>query len=256
MQSVHHFLGTARIRRLFDELSAQPEIDRNFGAPKIAAAVLVGLLPLLMLLADALHATPLVDPATALVAASSLIAVLLRLRWELPRPSIKALRQQLSHTHVAFALGCLPAVLFIYFSPELLTEKQETISRGLSSAPEMQLWVSFFLAFAIAGFAAVCEEFTYRGLVLSSLRRARLFKSQKAADTFAVLVSSLIFAVAHFPAWGATASIALFFISLGLSVGYVVAKENVVPLILYHWLFNFLSISVLIVSPLLLGTSA
>lgn len=77
---------------------------------------------------------------------------------------------------------------------------------------------------------ALLEEFAFRGVILGSLR--------KFGDGFAVIISALLFSLAHFY----VAQLPMTFI-LGLSLGFILVKTNsLLPAILIHFFNNFFAV--------------
>ena len=86
------------------------------------------------------------------------------------------------------------------------------------------------------------EEIIYRGLVVSGLRRIGFCKAQLRTDLVACAVSALLFGVAHAGTWGLPAALAIMGLGFGFGVGYIAAGERLIPVIIYHFAFDFLSL--------------
>jgi membrane protease YdiL (CAAX protease family) len=153
--------------------------------------------------------------------------------------------QALSLVHTGVALGVIPAVITLVLMPSLPYEIQHVsqTSPGLYGAtPTIPMVVGSL--FLIAAWSAFTEEIIFRGCILSALRRASVIRSARHRDYIAVVASGLLFGISHIPVWGPAMGLALSGFGLGLGVAYVAAGEALLPVILYHWGFNFLSLLV------------
>lgn len=96
------------------------------------------------------------------------------------------------------------------------------------STPTGTPWIIAFLALATL-FAPITEELLFRGWIFTSLR-------PKIGARFAILVSAVLFAVAH---WESTHLYALAVFPVGLALGYVRQKtDSVAASITFHALYN------------------
>lgn len=177
---------------------------------------------------------------------SAVFSILLQRKIIRERSTLTS-KQSFSLTHTAFALGCIPALLIVALDPSLLAKREQILSVNSQGGgvPVSKLTLTFL----IAGFTfwiAVTEEYLFRGLLISVVRRCSLFSSPQARTVIACTLSSLLFGVSHYPLWGLGASLALTGIGFGLALGYVANGERIWPMILYHWGFDFLSTSVAI----------
>ncbi|MBQ4129281.1 MAG: CPBP family intramembrane metalloprotease [Ruminococcus sp.] len=94
--------------------------------------------------------------------------------------------------------------------------------------------ILFYVSVAIL--PALVEEFAFRGIILGSLR--------KYSDGLAVLVSGIVFGLMH----GNFTQIP-FATVVGLILGYIVVKTNsLLPSIIIHFLNNFLSVTMTLLS--------
>lgn len=250
------FLGIERWKALGEawRRASNERISQRLSLASILLVAALALTPIVStlytdgaVLADVIS-LPVYMP-TILFGICTIIALLLRRRakWRgiLSRSSLK----DLSLTHTAVALGCIPAVLLLISSPELLSERNEVLSEILlpppssqpSAKPNLMLLIAFILG--ISFWAAITEEVLFRGLLLASLRRWRIFASQSKADILAISISALVFGLAHLPSWGLVPSLALVGLGIGFGIAFVVTDEDLTPLILYHAAFDVLSIS-------------
>ncbi len=58
------------------------------------------------------------------------------------------------------------------------------------------------------------------------------------------MISALLFGLAHWPTWGALPALAITGLGLGFVAGYIANGEQLGPLVLYHFIFDALSISI------------
>ena len=80
-------------------------------------------------------------------------------------------------------------------------------------------------------FSSFGEEVIYRGFLITRLDE--LFGGDRKALVGAVLISSLIFGLAHF-GWGLTGMVQTTFMGLGLALSYIVFKRNLWILVAAH----------------------
>lgn len=191
----------------------------------------------------ALRVTSL-DVASLLVALSAVFAVLLRRTFGISFHPVGNWRRTLSLTHTAFALGCIPAVAIVLIEPQILTgivRNQAVRNAAPSAVPSVYDQALFVLGVSV--WAGLTEEFIFRGLLLSVLRRWRAIPSQRWRDVFAVVFSAAAFGLAHLWLWGPAMSLAIMGLGLGLGVGYLAIGERLLPLIVYHIGFDVLSLT-------------
>ncbi len=229
-------LKTAFIRNS----SAGP--NANLHTFQIAAAILISLIPGLafFLAPQFTH----VDFTTVLVGVSACLAVLYRIRSKIPFGSVTEWVHSLKLTHFGFALGCVPLVFLLLWDPLAFGRLAlEPNSSASGTAPPPTMWNMFSFIFGVAAWAALTEELIYRGLLISVLRRWNRISSPIVRDWFAIVISASIFGLVHFATWGPTLSLALVGLGIGLGVAYIAAGELVLPLIVYHLIFDALSLS-------------
>lgn len=106
----------------------------------------------------------------------------------------------------------------------------------------------FSIVIMISMWVALVEEILFRGVLVSILRRWKLISTQRQRDVFATLLSASIFGFAHYATWGPIAAIALVGLGIGFSIAYIANGEQLLPLILYHFAFDLLSISISVYS--------
>ena len=170
-------------------------------------------------------------------------------RLGLPFPSTRNWKRSLSLTHTAVALGCIPAVLLVLLWPELLAERHDVLTQSMqaqpapgAAKPPLLYVVAFVLL--IAAWVAVVEEVLFRALIVSVVRRWNFLPRQRQRDIAAALISALLFGIAHYVTWGPIASLALIGLGLGFVLAYIANGEQLLPVVLYHFIFDVLSISV------------
>jgi membrane protease YdiL (CAAX protease family) len=202
--------------------------------------MLIAMLPLLSFYVDQ-HSSRL-DFKTLLVGLAAALAIIFRVRSHIPFGSVARWRESLSLTHVAFAIGCIPTLIILLVSPEALFQLEIVRSDNTSGAtPSLS---SLLLSIAAAAtWAALTEEFIYRGLLISVFRRWRAISSPAMRDALAVFVSALVFGLAHLPSWGPLMSVALFGLGIGFGIAYLAVGELLLPLIVYHLIFDIMSLS-------------
>jgi len=158
-------------------------------------------------------------------------------------------RQSFSLTHTAFALGCIPALLVVALDPSLLAKREQLLNASAHGAGvQVSKFTYMFFIALFTLWVAVVEEYLFRGLLISVIRRCGALRSPNVRTGSACFVSSVLFGLSHWAMWGPGASLALTGIGLGLALGYVANGEKIWPMILYHWGFDFLSTSVAIFS--------
>lgn len=145
--------------------------------------------------------------------------------------------------HYAFALGCIPGVLLLLGGeitvPHLSTSDRVIPSEGAS------LMSALWFAFLVSAWAAVTEEVLFRATFIGILRRSRWYSGSRTADLFIVFLSASAFGLSHLPSWGVSLAVANFGIGLGLGLAFLACKERLLPLIVYHFLFDFIGIIII-----------
>ena len=96
--------------------------------------------------------------------------------------------------------------------------------------------------FAVAVWVAVTEEYIFRGLCISVIRRWAIFPRQSQRNALAITLSAVLFGAAHYPTWGLAAAIALTGLGFGFSLAYLANREQIMPVIVYHFIFDLCSI--------------
>lgn len=256
MSLLGKFLGTGRWIALTSKLSSESsrELAPKVDAAAVMAAVMVALTPVLLTVICA-HAPPQESSAlcgilpTVGFGVCTVLAVLVRWRLDLPFTRTGDWRSALSLTHTAVALGCIPAVLIVLIDPELLAQRHELLTDAMQAGerpdgPRPELLSIVLTIVLISGWVAVVEEILFRGLLVSVLRRCNLFGSQVKRDILAGSSSALIFGFAHYATWGPFAALALVGLGAGFVLAYIATGEKLVPVIIYHFIFDILSISV------------
>ena len=131
---------------------------------------------------------------------------------------------------IAIIVGVV-VLAFVFMSqlPRILPDSKDTpFAQMLKASKAVRYVVAFLAVFT----APLVEEFVYRGLLYSPLRRA-------VGMAGAVSTATLLFALVHVPQyWGAWASLTgLLMLSLGLTV--IRAKtKSIFPCVVIHTLFN------------------
>lgn len=247
------FVGTARWAHLIQALKDQ---SRDLKEPAVSSftvcsALLLALAPVGITLLDNFrprNAPPSTLP-TVTFGICAILAFLFRSRLKLPFATRASWKESLELTHIGVALGCIPAVLVFIFQPNLLAERHDALvayvppSHGGAPAP-MSLLAKISLIMAIAAWVSLTEEVIFRGFLVSAIRRWNLIRSQRTRDIVAIVVSTIIFGMAHFPTWGPYAATALTGLGLGFVIGYIANGEKLLPLIVYHLAFDALSLFV------------
>ena len=240
--SLKKFIGIDRIAELLQRFSERSNEDIKVQVSYVGLLVALGI----SLLPAASHfLTPYqeqIDLVTVLVGASTVFAILFRVNHRIPFLSVTNWRQSLSLTHTAFAIGAIPTAFVLLFSPEsLLPPPQMLNSTNQHGVVTEHIWQ---VILQIAVWAGLTEEFIYRGLLISAIRRNRLFGlSQLKKDKIAVIVSAVIFGFSHYMLWGLPASLTLTGLGIGFGIAYIAIGELLLPLIVYHIIFDALSLS-------------
>ena len=185
------------------------------------------------------------DIVSILMGLSALSAVIVRRRMGLTFGVSSSFRNALSTTHTAFALGCIPLVILIIVAPEkffgLSLHRGEVVRESTQEAAQQ---FSLLLVLGIATWAGLTEELIFRGMLLPTLRRWRVLIDARHRDLISVFLSSAIFAAVHIPLWGYHLSLALFGIGCGFGVASIALGELLLPLIVYHIIFDFIALCV------------
>ena len=250
----HHFLGTARWLKLGEALRRQSSIEAQPTVGWFAAVSAIGVAscPIFITLADSVRApgTASSNLPTMAFGICTLLALLLRKRMGFLFVPTRDWRESFSLTHTAIAAGCVPAVLVILLAPSLLAERHDVLTAATGTSPGqpghsgLLIWGRIALVIAIALWVAITEELIFRGLLVSTIRRFRYIRNQQTRDITAGLLSAILFGLAHWPTWGPLPSLALVGLGLGFVVAYIAIGEQLVPIIVYHFVFDLLSISI------------
>lgn len=250
---MHRFLGSARWERLFTTLKIETTTlcEPAISTPALVASLIIAITPVALTLLQHLSPSTSVDLPTLSFAVCTILAILMR-RWlKLDYHPTVDWRESLSLTHTAFALGCVPAAILIALNPSMFVERHDILTTAVPLEQTAETNPILFAIHAggvvvfLAAWAAVTEEFLFRGLLVSVIRRWRLLRSQRARDILAAVSSAGIFGIAHYPTWGLTAALALGCIGTGFVIGYIANGERLTPLIFYHFCFDTLSILVI-----------
>ncbi len=251
MSFLHEFLGTRRWKILISALNRETSHPRTpaLGAVPLLLAIVVSITPVVLNFIDGLSPESVTVLPTIAFGICAVLALLIRSGYKLGFVQGGNWKEQLSLTHTAVALGCVPAVLVIITSPNLFAERHEALVEpvtGVAAGGPMAL-TNILLAFgtiiAMAAWIAVTEELIFRSLLVSVLRRASFITDQRKRDVLACVVSAILFGLAHYPTWGMAAAIALTGLGLGFVTAYIANGERVLPIIVYHFGFDLLSIS-------------
>lgn len=239
------FIGFDRFNELLQSLNAESASDKTpaLGSGAIFLAVIVAMLPSIF---GALGSSPGdVDITTVLVGTAAVISVIFRNRVHLRLHLINHWRVSLKLIHTAFALGCVPALMLVLFHPEALYILSEPSHAQAQSGQPMHWW---YFVLQVSIWAGLTEEIIYRGLLLSVLRRWSAIPTQRLRDIFAIILSATIFGLGHMNSWGPAMSFALVGLGIGLGLGYVAIGERLLPVIVYHIVFDALSLTCAIFS--------
>jgi membrane protease YdiL (CAAX protease family) len=244
------FIGTKRWRILFSALKKQ------FYAPQLADKSIVAIFVALLLCAagpltsafEVKYRAGTTQLSTLAFGISAVFAILFQ-RSIRRNSSGLSNKETLSLTHTAFALGCIPALLVVALDPSLLAQREQLLSASSGgNAPQLDKLMLLGMIGLFTLWVAVIEEYLFRGLLLSILRRASFLPTPFWRTSVACLLSAVLFGLAHYPLWGGAAAMALTGIGLGLALGYIANGEKIWPMILYHWGFDFLSTSLALFS--------
>lgn len=240
--SLKKFMGINRIDTLLNNYAAESKNDLPVTVSYIGVIVAIGisLLPAAAYLLDVYKET--VDIVSVLIGIATLLAILFRVHHDITFNSVKRWRSALSTTHTAFAIGAIPTVFVLVFSPESLLPPPELLKASSNSEVPTESLTQVILQISV--WAGLTEEFIYRGLLISAIRRAHIFGlSQVNKDKAAVLLSAVIFGFSHYMLWGLTPSLTLTGLGIGFGLAYIAIGELILPLIVYHIIFDALSLS-------------
>lgn len=121
-------------------------------------------------------------------------------------------------------LGMFPIVYYLTSKLPGYESMQQSLSDSMSSINHFPVWVHIIF-FAI--FPGVCEEISYRGVILTGFRK-------RFPPFIAIVTTSLLFSIGHFSLLRIIPTLAL-----GLAMGFVAtSSRSVYPSILGHILFN------------------
>jgi membrane protease YdiL (CAAX protease family) len=244
------FIGTKRWKALFDTLRmefANPiKADKGF-LDIFIALLLCSLGPIAAALEVKFQANSSLY-STMSFGISAVFAILLQRKIQRVKGAMTS-KQSFSLTHTAFALGCIPALLVVALDPSLLAKREQLLSTSSQgSVAQISKLTFLFYISVFTLWVAVTEEYLFRGLLISIIRRSCIFNTPQVRTIIACLLSSILFGISHYPLWGLGASLALTGIGLGLALGYIANGERIWPMILYHWGFDFLSTSLAMLS--------
>jgi sodium transport system permease protein len=167
----------------------------------------------------------LIPPIIMAVGLTSAPRRTLRLTWPEPRYLLLAVALVLALNPIVNELRPIVESLF-----PISTLLKTTLGQLTSQAPN--LWAALF---AFAFVPAVCEEFAFRGFILSGLERDHRTRS-------AILLSALMFGFLHvlLSLFQQLFNAALLGLVLGL---LAVRSRSIVPCIVFHFLNNALAVS-------------
>ncbi len=245
------FLGIAHFLDLGNELRTASTLAIPSGSRyQVLLAILVASSPLALLPLGKELFSPDLPFAMFVTGILTITAIILRKKFRIPYQKVANWRRAFRLTHTAFALGCVPAVILVALHPTMFAERHELLNQNSGQVVQV-LTIPIFLRIGAsiigaAMWAAVTEEFIYRGLLVSVLRRWQIFSSQHYRDLFAIVVSALLFGAAHMMTWGPFAALAMVGIGLGFALAYIANGEQLMPCILYHFLFDVFSMSLAI----------
>ena len=256
MDAFNKFLGTERWRALIAAYKSETQKIASPGLKldSLIVALLISFTPVLLTFWEELRpeGAPPSPLPTLGFGVCTLLALVVRSRLGLPFTKTINWKQSLGLTHTAVALGCIPTVFILILSKTLLAERHDTLAKAVGGASNpgapIGLLGSISIVLAIAAWVAITEELIFRGTLMSVIRRLKFIKTQKNRDLTAIVASALIFGLAHYMTWGLLPAIALAGLGLGFGTAYIANGEQLVPLILYHFVFDALSIAVSMLS--------
>ncbi|MCB0324508.1 MAG: CPBP family intramembrane metalloprotease [Bdellovibrionales bacterium] len=242
------FLAVDRWQRLRVALGRQSATcaEPAIGSSVVVAALLLASTPVALTIVDQLTPETSSRLPTIAFGVCAVLGIVLRWRTGLPFFRTHHWRESLGLTHTAIALGCVPAVLVVLFVPELLAQRHDILTEAVSQAqpdvPQMSLFETLASIATIAMWAAVVEEVLFRAMLVSVIRRWRVLPLQRHRDIAAAVTSATIFGAAHYATWGPLASLALVGLGLGFVLAYIATGEQLLPVVIYHFIFDALSI--------------
>jgi len=240
-------LGIAQFGRLVSACRSAQHDFRPSSPISPALIVITAAIALVPIFAHSTGQYYSIDITSILIGCSALISWIVMRRIGISFLRRESLYQDLKLTHYAFAFGCIPGVLvlilfgFDNIQPDDLLVDQDT---GILQA---SIFARVVFILMVAMWAATTEELIFRALLIGVVRRLKLFGTQKKNDLFAVAFSSAIFAISHAMTWGPAMGIALFGIGLGLGFAFIATREHIFPLIVYHCLFDILSLTAIFI---------
>jgi len=236
------FLGEDRIGELFEAYvsNSSKDVPTSVSYVGMLAAIGISLLPAMSHLLDIYKET--VDIVSVFVGTATVLAILFRVSHKISFSSVTRWRSSLSLTHTAFALGAIPTAFVLVFNPTSLLPPPEIMGEENINSTVIRNLSTFIVQVSV--WAGLTEEFIYRGLLISALRRSPMFgMNQINKDKVAILVSAVIFGFSHYMLWGLPASLTLTGLGLGFGIAYIAIGELILPLIVYHIIFDILSLS-------------
>jgi membrane protease YdiL (CAAX protease family) len=240
--SLKRFIGVNRIESLLNsyKIESATKLPITVSYVGLVVALGISLLPAASHLLDIYKDS--VDIVSVIIGIATLLAILFRVHHRIPFNSVKRWRSALSLTHTAFAIGAIPTVFVLLFSPESLLPPPQIMNNPSNSVVETESLFAVILQISV--WAGLTEEFIYRGLLISALRRSHLFGlNQINKDKVAVLLSAIIFGFSHYMVWGLTPALTLTGLGIGFGLAYIAIGELILPLIVYHIIFDALSLS-------------
>lgn len=244
---LQYLLGIHQIRALSQayQQALQNPIQFQVSSFSVLIAFVIALLPAL---APLVSREAKLDITTVLIGLSAALAIAFRVHKKIPFYRRSQWRQDLSHVHTAVALGCIPVVLILILHSHSLYQIGDSLGpiEGGSSESGPTALSLFFVILQISVWVSVTEEFIFRGLLISVVRRWSALRSQLHRDILAISLSSILFGLAHLHQWGPLMCLGLTGLGIGFGFGYLAIREQLLPLILYHAIFDALSLSIAI----------
>ena len=239
-------VGMERLEALARALAEENKkpITPHLGNGTLLLAVLISLMP-----ASSAYLTYLsssLDVTTVAVGIAACLGMVVRTNRGITFLGVTNWSRSFYLTHTAFALGCIPTLLLMLFSPQALYNLG-TYSHDQASVQQVAPQSIYFFILKVSLWAGFTEEFIFRGLIVSVARRWKGLDTQLQRDVFAVVLSALIFGAGHLHSWGPLMSLAVAGIGGGLAVAYIAIGERLLPVIIYHCLFDMLSLAFAIV---------
>lgn len=242
-KAIRKFLALNRIQSLVDHYKRETNKPCT---PLISTYVLllslcISLLPALGVITD-IPGSEGVNTPLLLTGIATILAILVRVKTGLTLVSVKEWIKNLSLTHTAFALACIPIVMLLIVDPAILKSIVDNKNSTTTAGEQVPLKSIILYVLQVSFWAGVTEEFIYRGMLVSVIRRIKLKISQSKKDIIAITISSIIFGLSHIPAWGLPMSLAIVSLGFGFGVAYIAIGEKILPLIIYHIIFDILSL--------------